>query len=139
MSAEENKAMYRRLIEEAFNKGNVAVLDEIIASNFIAHTPFGELKGQEGAKQAITGMHAAFPDIHYAIEDIVAEGDTVAAQVRLQGTFKGAFIDMAPTGKQLNIIDAYFVRFDGGKAVEQTGYMDTLAFYQQLGIPIPAQ
>lgn len=79
MSTEENKAVLRRH-EEAFNNGDLAVADETIAPNYVYHGSGGqEFKGPEGFKQIITMMHTAFPDLHFTIEDMVAEGDKMVS------------------------------------------------------------
>ncbi len=139
MSAEENKAMVRRIIEEAINKGNLAVVDELIAPSYVLHNPVMELKGPEGFRQYITTVRTAFPDYHFAIDDIVAEGDKVALRFTFTGTHKGNLPDIAPTGKQVTQIEALFYRFAGGKLLEAWQYSNLLALYQQLGISPPGQ
>ena len=137
MSVEENKAVVRRYIEEAFNKGNLAVVPEIIAPEYVHHTLFGEVKGADGFKQVVTTMRNAFPDLKDTIDIMVAEGNVVAFSLRAQGTFKGEFLGMSPTGKQYNITEAVFIRFAGGKAVEAWTYVDSLEWYRQLGVSPP--
>ena len=136
MSVEENKANVRRLNEEVFNKGNLALVDELMAPDYVFHiTP--EVKGPEGVKKYIADMRAAFPDLHITIEGMVAEGDMVAAQYTMRGTFKGKFGDIEPTGKQMTLPNVAFARFRGGKQVEVWPYLDSLTFYQQLGVTPP--
>lgn len=137
MSAEENKAMIRRMTEEVTNKGNLAVADEIMAPTYVSHTSERELKGPEGFKQYLATMRAAFPDIHSTIDGIVAEGDIVASHYTMRGTFKGEYMGMAPTGKQFTIKTAVFHRFEGGKEVEAWIYSDSLSFFKQVGIKPP--
>jgi steroid delta-isomerase-like uncharacterized protein len=139
MSVEENKANVTRVGEEVFNKGNLAVLDELISPNYV-HVAFGqEIKGSEGLKGLITMMRTAFPDFRTTMDAMVAEGDMVAIRFTLRGTFKGEFMGMAPTGKQFTITEAVFHRLEDGKQVEVWTYTDMLTWYQQLGIPIPSQ
>jgi predicted ester cyclase len=137
MSLEENKAKMRLFIEEAFNKGNLAVLDEVIAPEYVHHTGFGEVKGLDGWKQTVNIMRNAFPDLKDTILSMVAEGNMVAFTLRAQGTLKGEFLGMSPTGKHYDLTEAIFVRFAGGKAVEGWTYNDSLTFYRQLGISPP--
>jgi len=80
MSTEENKAVIRRVIEEVWNKGNLAVADEVIANNYVFDAAGQEFKGPEGLKQAVTIYRTAFPDFHITIDDMVAEGDKVASR-----------------------------------------------------------
>jgi len=79
-------------------------------------------------------MRTAFPDLHVTIEDLIAEGDTVAARFTMRGTFKGEMMGTAPTGSQLTFPDAVFIRFKSGKEVEATAYANMLSFNEQLGI-----
>ena len=138
MSVEENKANVRRLNDEVFNKGNLALVDELMAPNYVFHiTP--EVKGPEGVKQYIATFRTAFPDLHITIEDMVAEGDMMAIRYTMRGTFKGEYMGIAPTGKQMTLPNAGFARFEGGKQVEVWPYLDSLTFYQQLGVSPPGQ
>ena len=85
MSLEENKAIIRRLFE-AENKRNLAILDELLAADFIEgrNTPF-ELRGLEGYKQFVTMLFKGFPDWHETVEDIIAEGDKVCVYLNATG------------------------------------------------------
>jgi len=137
MSTSKNKANVRRL-NEAVNKGNLSILPELFAPNYVFRTT-PEYKGPEGVKQFITAMRTAFPDYRETINNMVAEGDMVAVFYTLQGTFKGEYGGIAPTGKKFSIPSAILSRFEGGKQVEAWLYLDSLTWYRQLGIPIPAQ
>ncbi len=141
MSTEENKAVIRRVFEEVLNKGDLSLIPELIAPDYVYHSPLvgGEFKGPEGFRQMVTMFRNAFPDLHCTIEDMVAEGDKLAIHVTLRGTFKGKFGDIAPTGKQFNMTSAYFYRMAGGKEVEALPFMDMLTWFQQLGISPPGQ
>jgi len=138
MSAEKNKATLRRIVEEVVNKGNLAIVPELIAPNYVSHTT-PEVKGPEGFKQNTTMLRTAFPDLHWTIENMVAEGDLVAHRFTMTGTFKSKYGDIAPTGKKLTLPAVILSRFEGGKEVEAWMYSDSLTFYRQLGIPIPPQ
>jgi predicted ester cyclase len=90
MSAEDNKTTLRRYIEEVFNKGNLAVVDEIVSENYVVHTGLGmEIKGVDGVKEFVTMMRAGFPDLQGMIEHLAAEKDEVAYRLTWQGTHKG--------------------------------------------------
>lgn len=139
MSVEEvNKAAQRRVWEEIWNKGNYEIIPELIAPDFVEHTPLVDVKGPEGFKQAITGMRPAFPDMHATIEDIFAEGDKVATRFTVTGTFKGEYMGIAPTGKKFTSRGILITWWVDGKEVEAWAAWDTSAFYQQLGISPPA-
>jgi C-1 hydroxylase len=89
MSLEENKAIIRRLFE-AENERNLALLDELMASDFVdeRNTPF-ELRGSEGYKQFVTVFFKGFPDWIETIEEVIAEGDKVWVRFTGTGTHKG--------------------------------------------------
>jgi C-1 hydroxylase len=137
MSTSKNKANIRRLSEEVYNKGNLSIVPELIAPNYIFHTT-PELQGPEGFNQLSTTMKTAFPDYHETIDHIVAEGDMVVVFYTMQGTFTGKYGDIAPTGKKFSLQFATLCRFEKGKQVEAWPYGDSLTLYRQLGIPIPA-
>jgi steroid delta-isomerase-like uncharacterized protein len=139
MGVEENKACVRRYVEEALNKGNMAVVYECLSPDWVYRGPFGEYKGPEAFIQIIAMMRKAFPDLHYTFDDIIAEGDRAAARFTMTGTFKGEFMGMAPTGKQVKMTGAYFYRFKNGKEVEALPFMDSTAMYQQMGVSPPSQ
>lgn len=134
MSTEENKEIVRRVISEVVNKGNLAVAEEVLAENYIYHFPTHDINGINGFKEFIGAMRTAFPDLNVTIEDLVAEGDTVAARFTMRGTFKGELMGNAPTGKKLVFPEAVFIRFQNGKEVEATAYANMISFNTQLGI-----
>jgi predicted ester cyclase len=131
-----NKAAVRRFYEEVLNKKNMAVIPELIATNYVFHmTP--EIKGPEGVKDYFTAGFAAMPDYHEKIDYMFAEGDMVATFTTITATFTGKWGDTAPTGKKWTSKSANLCRLAGGKQVEVWGIADELTFYRQLGIPIP--
>ena len=139
MSVDQNKALIRRLYEEALNKGNLEVVDEIIAPNYIRHglAP-GTLSGPESTKQVFVMMRTAFPDTHVTVEDQVVEGDKAVHRVTLRGTHKGNFMDIAPTNKQVEATAIIIDRISGGKVMETWAEVDMMGMMQQLGaIPPP--
>ncbi len=141
MSLEENKAIERRFFEEVVNKGNLAVLDELLAPDFVDHSaPPGIAADREGAKQFFAMAHSAFPDFHSTLEDMFAEGDKVVQRFTARGTHKGEWMGIAPTGKQITIPGIAIHRITGGKIVENWVVMDMLGALQQLGVvPSPGQ
>lgn len=134
---EENKAIMRLIIEEAFNKGDLSIVDKYTASDYILGNH--ESKGPESIKQTINIQRTAFPDFHQKLDDIVAEGDIVAHRCTWTGTFKGNLREIPPTGRKFTIQLVGFTRFANGKQVQGWIYTDMLSLYQQLGIPIPNQ
>lgn len=140
MSTEENKAKQRRVFKEVLTKGNLAIIPDLIAPNYVIHSPLGiEAKGSEGFKQVAAMLRTAFPDIHVTIDDMFAEGDKVTTRFTWGGTFKGEMMGIPPTGKKFTLTGILITHWAGGKEVEAWEAFDTLTFYRQLGIPIPAQ
>ena len=138
MSVEENKAIDRRFTEELFNKGNLAVVDELVATNFVDHSGFpGVTPDREGYKQFATISRTALPDFHTTIEDIIAEGDKVVQRFTARGTHKGEFMGIPPTGKQVTVAGIAIHRITDGKIVENWVNMDMLGMMVQLGVVPP--
>ncbi len=138
MSVEDNKAMYRRLIEEGFNRGDDAIIDEIMSPDFVEHEPIPvQASGREGVRQYFAMMRSASPDFHITIENVLGEGDLVAARVTARGTQTGLLMGIPPTGKQVTLEVMDLCRFAGGRMVEHWGVGDNLGMMQQLGV-IPA-
>jgi steroid delta-isomerase-like uncharacterized protein len=141
MSAEENKAIVHRLAEEVWNKGNIDAVYEIFATDFVGHIPgMPGIAGSEGVKQFIMGLRTAFPDINWAVEDDIAEGDKIATRYTVSGTHQGDLMGIAPTGKKVMYTAISINRFASGKIVEFWGLADMLGMMQQLGVvPAPDQ
>ena len=141
MSIEENKAIELRFFEEVVNKGELAVIDELFATNFVDHSAVpGIAADREGLKQYFAMAHSAFPDFHSTLEDMFAEGDKVVQRFTARGTHKGEWMGIAPTGKQMAISGIAIHRITGGKIVEGWTSMDMLGALQQLGVvPPPGQ
>jgi steroid delta-isomerase-like uncharacterized protein len=137
MSAEENKAVVRREIEELFNHtGNLDAADEIYAPDYVGHEPaFGDVRGVEGAKEFAADMRQAFPDLESTIEDQIAEGDKVVTRFSSRGTHQGETEDLGPpTGNRVEITGITIERFSDGKIAEDWTNFDALGMMQQLGL-----
>jgi len=139
MSAEENKAIARRIPLEAINNKQLALLEELADSAGVDHAvPPGMPPTLEATKQLLSMLLTAFPDLRYTIEDEIAEGDKVVQRVQVSGTMKGDFMGMPATGKHATWSEMHIVRFAGGKIVEHWATIDQLGMLQQLGvIPMP--
>ena len=143
MSTEANKAIIRRFFEEVFEQGNLAVLDEIVAPNHVEsgpNAPPGIPSGPEGTKMVISAYRNAFPDLHFTIDEQIAEGNTVVTRWTAQGTHKGELAGLPPTGKPATVVGMGVDRVENGKIVESWGLFDQFDMLQQLGvIPAPGQ
>ena len=135
MSAEENKAIARRHWD-AWNTGNVAILHEIASADYVFHDSGGRVvRGTPGG--AIPRFRAAFPDLHFVLEDVFAEGDKVVVRWTAHGTHRGDFElvrHIPPTGKQVTWFGIDIYHFRGGKIVESWRHWSSLQLVQQLGV-----
>jgi steroid delta-isomerase-like uncharacterized protein len=141
MTAEENKALARRLFEEGFSQGHVEVVDEVLAPDFVCYDPnseSGEVRGAETIKGEIEYFRNAVPDLTYTIEDQIAEDDKVVTRYTVSGTHQGEFFGVAPTGKQISMTGVSIDRFEGGKMVEEWPEYDLLGVMDQIeAVPTP--
>ena len=129
MLTEENKAIVRHTIEELWNKGNMAVADELLAANFVNHDPVSSSDyNLEAYKQVVSDTRTDFPDFHVTIEEQIAEGDKVVTRWTCTGTHKGksGTIDIAPTGKQVTIEGVTIDTIDGGKILEEWWFRELM-------------
>jgi len=118
-TAENNKTVQRRIIDEVINQKNLDLADELFSEGHELHPEaLGVGRGPEGMKRAFAGLHEGFPDVHVEIESIVAEGDMVAVRLTFSGTH-------APSGERATRPEMVFARFSEGKAVESWEVTDT--------------
>ena len=138
MSVEENKAIARRVFEEIWNERKLDLINKTIATNFVRHDPASaELSGpigSEGYSPFINVYVSAFPDHHFDVEDMIAEGDTVVIRWTATGTHKGELAGIPPTGKKIVVPGISIIRYANGKVVEEWSNWDTLGMMQQLGV-----
>lgn len=142
MSAEENKAIVRREIEEIFNRGNLDEANEIYAPDYVGHDPSSpeEVRGIKEAKQYAAAYREAFPDLEATTEDQIAEGDKVASRYTFRGTHQGELMGIASSGNRVEVTGMVISRIEGGKIAEDWSNYDALGLMQQLGvIPEPGQ
>ena len=142
MSAEENKAIGRRAFEELWNRGNLDVVDEICTEDYVLHDPAvpEEVRGPDGLRRYVAMFREAFPDIEFAVEDELAEGDRVAMRWSAKGTHRGELMGIPPTGNRVETTGMLIYRVSGGKSAEAWVSGDDLGMMQQIGaIPSPEQ
>jgi steroid delta-isomerase-like uncharacterized protein len=141
VSSEENKAIFRRYVEEVGNEGRLELADEIF-DRYLAHQADGSVleRGPEEVKRFMGEFRQAFPDFHSTVEDQIAEGDKVVTRWTMRGTHEGEFRGMPPTGNKLEITGIGIFRFSEGKVVESWDNFDQLGMMRQLGaIPSSGQ
>jgi predicted ester cyclase len=140
--SEENKAVVRRFNElfgECWRTGNADILDEVLASEFVYHSP-GAPPDLAGFKQSLLMLSAGLHDLRYTVEDLFAEGDKVADRLTWQATHQGELMGIPPTGNTVRGEEMHISRIAEGRIVERWGQGDNLGMMQQLGVvPPPGQ
>ena len=133
--SEGNKAVTRQLIEELFSTGNQEIADEVLAADYVDHSPSRPgLSGPENLKRAVGEWRVAFPDTRNVIEDMVAEGDKVAVRWATYATHRGKFMGIAATGNRIAVTSFGIFRLSGGRIVESWDTFNVVEMMQQLGV-----
>lgn len=131
-------SLIRQIIDQAFNQGNLAIVDELLSPDHLKHNAFGGVpNGPRGFKLMVVMFRTAFPDLLCTIEDEIWEGNKVAAHFTLQGTHKGLFLGSPPTGRLVMAQGIIFARTENGQIVEDWTLTDQLGILQQLGLIPP--
>jgi len=133
MSVEDNAQLFRRLIEVGFSKGELTVVDELVAPDCVEHQR-GNHQGSDGVKEVIGTLHRWMSEFTLTIEDLVADGDTVWTRNRARGINTGSIMGSAPTGRTVEIDVIDIGRFEDGRLVEHWGIADQLGMMLQLGL-----
>jgi predicted ester cyclase len=126
----------RRLIEEGFNAGDLAIADELTSPDLVEHQDFGpgHAPGAEGVRAVIASLRRAFSDFHLAIEDIAVAGDAAWLRMVATGTNDGSFMGHPPTGRRFRAQVFDVIRVEDGRMVEHWGVPDRLGVLMQLGL-----
>lgn len=139
MSVKQNKTTVHRLFEDIWNQGNLDVVDELFATNFVNHDLVNPgVFDLESYKQFVAAVRTGFPDFHVTLEDMVTEEDKVATRWTVRGTHKSEYKGLPPTNKQITVTGMHFHRFAAGKMAETWWNADNLGLLQQLGV-IPSE
>ena len=138
MTAESNKIVMGRFLE-FINTASESLAQELISPNAIFHVPGRPepMRGPAGYLAIIGMMRGGFPDIQWTLEEMVAEGDKVAARFTMQGTHQGTFFGFPPSGKKIAVQAMNIYRLSDGQFVEEYGQPDMLGLLQQIGA-VPA-
>jgi steroid delta-isomerase-like uncharacterized protein len=137
MALEENKALFRRIPEEVWSKGDMAAADVILSAGFVNHNPaFGNAPTRDGYKQTVLQFRQAFPDLTMTVEDVIAEGDRVTLRCRVGGTHLGRFGAFPASGRAVEFTLTATGRIDDGQVAELWVNGDLMTLLQQLGATI---
>jgi steroid delta-isomerase-like uncharacterized protein len=128
----ENKALIRRYVEECIGKGDMSLMDELLAVDYVMHEPVGGDRGLEAYKKGQPAVLAGFPDGHWTIEDMVAEGDKVAWRFTFTGTHTGEFAGIPATGKEIRLAGMVISRIADGKVAEEWELYDAHGLFRDL-------
>lgn len=134
MSTEQNKTIACRYFEDVWNKGNAAVIDEIIALNVLGHVAGKDFRSLDVLRQRVAALRTIYSDPHFTVEDQIAEGDRVGVRWTLRGTHSGEYMGHPPTGKHMTVTGINIFRIAGGKIAELWVESDDLGELQQLGV-----
>lgn len=138
--SQQNTELLNRYFAEAWNQGNLDLLDELVAPHFVNHNPIfpGLPPGPASLKPNFVALRSAFPDIHFTIEDQVCEAGKVVTRWTCRGTHRGNWRNIAPTGRPVQIAGIQTNRISRGQITEQWLVVDQLGMLQQMGvIPTP--
>ncbi|WP_306052509.1 ester cyclase [Natronococcus wangiae] len=135
----ENKEIARKYPEEVISEGNLDLIDEIIADDYVEHNSAAPepLRGPDEVKEYVSMLQTGFPDIHCGVEDLIAEGDMVVRRDRATGTHEGEFMGIEPTGKEAVVEGNHIHRIEDGQIVESWAQNDVMGLMQQLGLVEP--
>lgn len=131
-----NRKIVETYFNEVWNKGRVDVLDALLTSDYINHTPStpDPPRGPGGLKPIVEGIRAGFPDLHYEIVDLIITHDRVVARVVMTGTHTGTLFGIPPTGKRVNVNQINIEQIVNGKIAEHWRVTDELTMMKQLGV-----
>lgn len=135
MTEESNKALVRRLYEEVFERGNMAVVDELVAPDQVNHNSMpGQPQGSASVKFVAGLFRTALPDLKTTIVKLVAEGDKVMIHTIDSGTHNGPLMGIPPSGQRVAVPAVAIFRIEDGKIVERWGAVDMVDAMRQLGL-----
>ena len=136
---EQNKTIIRQFIDETLNQGDIEAAEKFVAKDVVEQVPFpGQGPGIEGVKDVLGGMRAAFPDLHWTVEEQIAEGDKVVTRFEWTGTHRGPFLGVEPTGRSVQVWGIVIDRLQDGKIKDTRILMDALSLMMQLGAIPPS-
>ena len=131
-------SLVRRFLEEAFNQGNLAIVDALLAPNSISHhSSWGTPANRMGLKQLIAMFRTAFPDLNCTVEDEITQDNKVAAHWKIRGTHTGIFLGNPPTSKPILVQGLVYVCIENDQIIESWLMIDQMGMLQQLGLVPP--
>jgi steroid delta-isomerase-like uncharacterized protein len=133
-----NKAVIQAFIEEVLNQQRLDRAVDLVKQDFVELDPLpGQEQGREGLKAILGVLWSAFPDMHWIVKEMVAEGEKVVTRFVWTGTHRGTFLGIPATGRSVGVKGVVIDRLEDGKMAESCILMDTMGLMQQLGV-LPA-
>jgi steroid delta-isomerase-like uncharacterized protein len=133
-----NKDVIQAFLEDVINQGRLERADNLVKEDFVELDPLpGQEQGREGLKAVIHALRSAFPDMHWVVKEMVAEGEKVVTRFVWTGTHRDVFLGIPATGRNVEVKGVVIDRLEAGKMADSRILMDTLGLMQQLGV-IPA-
>jgi steroid delta-isomerase-like uncharacterized protein len=134
--SEEIKTKFLRIVDEAWNKGNLDALDELHSTDYVEHhSPFPDVEGLDAFKKMVADVHKTYPDFHITIHELILEGDKLAARWSWTGTHLGQTrqLTIPPTGKKITLTGSQILHIKEYKLIEGWQFADDLGLLQQFG------
>lgn len=131
------KAMIRKIFDEAYSKGNLAVLDELVHKDYVRNqSPMRPVKGLEAYKKFVTDVRTAYENFNIRVDEVLADGDKTVTRITLTGKHTGRTptLQSPPTGKEISMIGCVVSTWKDGKLVEEHAYNDYMGLTQQFGV-----
>ncbi|MDR3752379.1 MAG: ester cyclase [Terracidiphilus sp.] len=133
-----NKVVIKAFLEDVINQGRLERANDLVKEDFVELDPLpGQQQGREGLKAVIHALRSAFPDMHWVVKEMVAEGQKVVTRFVWTGAHRGVFLGIPATGRSVEVKGVVIDRLEDGKMADSRILMDTLGLMQQLGV-IPA-
>ena len=137
---QDNSTIIRHFIEETINQGQIDSAAQFVWEDVVEQVPFpGQGPGLEGLKDVLRGMRAGFPDLHFSVEEQIAEGDKVLTRFEWTGTHRGEFLGVPATGRSVKVWGMVIDRLEGGRIKDTRIIMDSLGLMMQLGVFPPSR
>ena len=136
MSANDNKQLVRRALEEIYAKGDLALVEELVHPDFADHDPahLDQPRGRESVRETVRNLHGMFSELRFEVEDEIAEGDRVVQRVTMSGRHTGPLMGREPTDRTFAVRHVNIWRIADGKIADHWGSRDDLGLLNQLGL-----
>jgi steroid delta-isomerase-like uncharacterized protein len=133
--SDSNKDVIKAFLEDVINQGRLERANDLVKEDFVELDPLpGQVQGREGLKAVIRALRSAFPDMHWVVNEMVAEGQKVVTRFAWTGTHRGLFLGIPATGRSVEVKGVVIDRLQDGKMADSRILMDTMGLVQQLGV-----